>query len=334
MPNEEQAMFLSETTLQLTSESDNSRSLTSIDIDDQCRTTSFVDCQASKLREQTKNHEHELDAPYRRKPFYGKEWLLQQVHDHMQQPLQPAPTVLTVVGSSGKFFHCAPVNLKAFKDVSRQGSGKTHLCCELKWPTRTDSCSESGIICASFLSYYLNKRCLADFYSYLKSSIYATVLSETGICPRDTDGDDLANSEPTSLADAFIRTVLKPVSQLALTRNYHVLIDGIDESLFQSSMVKSKSANRPFDSSPSPVQSNLTDEIYSKAQNKNILVFLNSVFQSFPPWLNLILVCNRLSERKLFKTYPNLAQLANKRICVDVGAMASISVATSKKRDT
>jgi hypothetical protein len=243
----------------------------------------------SKLRKSIDNYESMLDAPYRGKALYGKEWLFQNIYNHATQQ-QQTPVILTLVGDSGRLFLSLYYLdlLTLIIEEHFEGSGKTHICCELKWPTTQQDYNLSPmIICAYFLNIYLNKRTLIDFYQYLKSAImYHTMLDNNDqaanwrqfnlndtnheLSMMNEDDDD----EPNVLADKFITYVLRPLPALLTNNNkkYFILIDGIDEALFQDSIIKTKCTSEPFNTTTA-INLHLIDQVKRKKSSSHCFAF-------------------------------------------------------------
>lgn len=62
-----------------------------------------------------KKTQNKLSCPYHNKKFYGKEWLFKKLFDYIVNKTYEKPFLLMLIGDAG--------------------NGKTHFCCELKWPT-------------------------------------------------------------------------------------------------------------------------------------------------------------------------------------------------------
>jgi len=267
----------------------------------------------------------EITSVYRNKLFYGKEWfytklnevmLNKKTDDHLNSSMS------TSSGLSSSFLSVSSTALQmptscCLLILGESGTGKTHLCCELKWPTNTENTDlqsiNKQILGVYFLNWFSSKQnCIKQLYLYLSKLIQDLVEDETLFAFKDTleldeflnDQIDLDQNENyyselyvTNLANEFIENVLTPISGKKL-KNVFILIDGIDDIILQSERLV-------FDSKR---ENNLTSA-------EMLLMFINKIFKSFPNWLNLILTCKNLNEKLYFKKY--LFNLKYEKIIMD-----------------
>ncbi len=100
-----------------------------------------------------------------------------------------------------------------------------------------------------------------------------------------------------SMASKFIGNILKPLNNIENSKNYFILVDGIDDSLLQHERL---------------ILSNETD---LNCDGEMILSFLNKTFLYFPPWLNLILTSKRSTEKSYLRT--RLTNIKYEKVSMD-----------------
>jgi hypothetical protein len=104
-----------------------------------------------------------------------------------------------------------------------------------------------------------------------------------------------------SMASKFIGNILKPLNNIENSKNYFILLDGIDDSLLRHErLILSNDAG-------SGETINCDGEM--------ILSFLNKTFLYFPPWLNLILTSKRSTEKSYLRT--RLANIKYEKLSMD-----------------
>ena len=132
----------------------------------------------------------ETSAPYRGKSFYGKEWFFAKLNDYLVNK-KLAETFSSSMSSSSGLSSCSSVWRLASPCclvlLGDSGTGKTHLCCELKWPTTLNANTavdqqpirliNKQIVSVYFLS-WLNPRqnSLRQLHMHLSKSIQEFVL--------------------------------------------------------------------------------------------------------------------------------------------------------------
>ena len=231
------------------------------------------------------------------KPFYGKEWFYDKLVDYINTK--------TNVSSN----RC----LILLGDI---GTGKSHLACELKWPTFNVHLASLKYLSKQIVNvYFLNghsnrsqfchKTILEQFYLHLSRSLLtdlsfdSTPLSSRFINRNESDEEFL-----NRICLQFIHKILAPLKQkkgIRLRkvkdgdeddnenddeedeeeeeeRNYFILIDGVEDE-------NEKSGDEEC-----------MQENFSSSQM--ILMFLNRTFIHFPRWLHLIFTSKRCVEKK------------------------------------
>ena len=231
-----------------------------------------------------------LLTPYFMKPFYGKEWFYDKLVDYIN------------TNTSGV---CSSRCLILLGDI---GTGKSHLSCELKWPTFNAHLASlkylsKQIVNVYFLNRQLNRaRCchkenLEQFYLHLSRSLIQDSSLDSASLSYRPINKDVENDEEflNRICLQFVHKVLVPLKQrkgLKLTevkdeeddddeedveKNYFILIDGVEDD---SEKDKDECIQRVFSSS------------------QMILMFLNRIFSHFPYWLHLIFTSKRCVEKK------------------------------------
>ena len=316
----------------------------------------------------------ELLAPYKTKPFYGKEWLYAKLLDYVtnkklnNKEISSASTSSSCISayllpqsSSRSSLTLSTSSVSSSSSclvlLGDSGTGKTHLSCELKWPGLIKPNSSplaeiSNQIASVYFFSLLNPKqnCLDRLCMFLTSSIreLASKLTHKAndtaspykrlnklklndyISDYENEEDDfmVENEENfinpsyceeyvNKLAHKFIETVLKPIKsneklnkeleKNEITKNYFILIDGIDDALLQAQRLlpnnsKSFSINQKFPFK-FKTQAGLNKSYYSQAEMA--LMFINKVFAQFPNWLHLILTSKRCVEKKYFRKHLN-----------------------------
>ncbi len=231
-----------------------------------------------------------LLAPYFMKPFYGKEWFYDKLVDYIN------------TNTSGV---CSSRCLILLGDI---GTGKSHLSCELKWPTFNAHLASlkylsKQIVNVYFLNRQLNrgrychKENLEQFYLHLSRSLIqdSSLDSASSLSYRPINKDSESDEEFLNrMCLQFVHKVLVPLKQrkgLKLSevkdeeddddeedaeKNYFILIDGVEDD--------------------SEKEDECIQRVFSSSQM--ILMFLNRIFSHFPYWLHLIFTSKRCVEKK------------------------------------
>ena len=126
----------------------------------------------------------QLMAPYFNKKFYGKEWLYTKLDNYINK-----------LGEINNHEEESNTNIKKHPNclvlLGEIGTGKTHLCCELKWPTNSDifnkndnSCKNNDSVLSEYISSvyffnFLNKKHnhIKQFYNHFSRSIQDLALN-------------------------------------------------------------------------------------------------------------------------------------------------------------
>ena len=304
--------------------------------------TGSSEIDACKKEENILQHESQIDsepdkiseilAPYRNKSFYGKEWFYPRLFDYLINKKLLGSFSSSKSTSSGLCRYSHQI-LASASSVSVSGAsclvligdpgiGKTHLCCEMKWPTARADVPQLDFISQQIASVYFfdwlnsQQNHLGQFFAHLSASIQRLVLNGSifnstqktlfkKIVKLDIkdfieeSSDDESDVEKLSLE--FIENVLKPLKNLELKSNeeteakvisnYFVLIDGIDDLSLQSQRLGRKMAA------------------------EKILLFINKIFPFFPGWLNLIITARRCTEKKWLRNM--LTNLKYEKLAID-----------------
>jgi hypothetical protein len=298
-----------------------------IDLKKQFNSSSFsFSCLEDKHEIFNANSYSEITSVYKNKLFYGKDWFYTKLNEVMLNKKTDDYYLNSSMSTSSGLSSFLSVSSTALMQTScclvilgESGTGKTHLCCELKWPTNIENTDlqsiNKQILGVYFLNWFSSKQnCIKQIYLYLSKLIQDLVEDETFAFKDTLELDDFLNNQidldqnenyyselyVTNLANEFIENVLTPISGKKL-KNVYILIDGIDEIILQSERLLLL-----FDSKKR--ENNLTSA-------EMLLMFINKIFKSFPNWLNLILTCKNLNEKLYFKKY--LFNLKYEKIIMD-----------------
>jgi hypothetical protein len=248
-----------------------------------------------------------LTAPYYGKKYHGKEWLFKKLHDYIINKVYEKPFFLILIGDSG--------------------NGKTHLCCELKWPTSTIENNNNKntlldlnkhLISTYFLSlynltqnsYYKN---LHNLYTHLKNTILNELPSKLNIdsfeqtndclrnCTTNSSFDDEEDDETDESCFSNNDEYNDHIINKYVTKFNEDILNLLNKS--NNEIIKQ---NKNFYILIDGIDELLLYDQYLTRQNLNnnnnnfnlILKFLNKIFFKFPKWLHLIVTCKRLTEKQ------------------------------------
>jgi len=236
----------------------------------------------SQLKRQT-------TGPYRNKEFYAKEWLFSKLVEFLrpvETSAETKPNCLVLLGDPG--------------------TGKSHLACELKWPTSPASALQhlaKQTLSVYFLSWLTPaQNTVQHLAAHLAKSIHKLNPS-----PKTTPPPDLADKcsqfltedQVIQIGDRFSAECLKPLKNLSWpndqTTAYFILIDGIDEAFLTERLAKAEDQR----STTLPAFSHSTSTLLDPPQA--LLLFLNTITAHFPAWLKLVLTARRCTEKSHIK---------------------------------
>ena len=203
-------------------------------------------------------------APYKNKPFYGKDWIVPKLNDFL---LDNSFALIKEANTSGG-------NLSNFLVLlGDSGTGKSHLCCELKWPGAGSVFQplHKQMVGVYFLNWFSPRQNnVRQFSSFMRRAIhefsesgrvanggglFASVQSldvnEIGVTAREAGAGNrpqLDENYVTDLANEFIVSTLMPLKNVKLLedsgeKRYFFLIDGIDEAILHMERLQMKRRN-------------------------------------------------------------------------------------------
>lgn len=298
----------------------------------------------------------ELIAPYKNKPFFGKDWLYSKLNDYiLNKRSHDDPMSSSASTSSGLSSYLQSVS--SINQVSsclillgESGTGKSHLCCELKWPTNTVN-SDLASINKHFLNvYFLNwfsnskQNHLKQFYLFLAKSVEELYDSnkfkrENNLGLNDymnstdlNDENECTEAYVTKLANEFIENILKPVQNLKQQeKSLFFLLDGLDEVLLHAERLEPSKSLGECLVYPHNIESSTR---LSSAEM--ILMFLNRIFHFMPNWMNLILTCKPCNEANYLKKYLNSIKYDKMSMdkCISMDSLTPITSLISNRSST
>ena len=254
-----------------------------------------------------------VSAPYYMKKFYGKEWLFQKLHEYLINKTYEKSIFLLLIGDSG--------------------NGKTHLCCELKWPTNEVNSYlkdlNKHIISTYFISLYNIVQCshyknLQRLYSHLKNTILKELSSlidikeipvnsflSTKSVNKNLDDDEDAdesdeNDSKNDIEEYNDHIINKYASKfnenvVNVLNNYSNEIQKLNKNFYI--LIDGIDELLLYDQylmgKNKTNKFNNTDDNNHSDQNFNIIFkFLNKIFLKFPKWLHLVVTCKRITEKQ------------------------------------
>lgn len=260
-------------------------------------------------------------ALYYKKKFYGKEWLFKKLHEYLINKVYEKSFFLVLIGDSG--------------------NGKTHLCCELKWPTNNENLCltdlNKHLISTYFLSLYNLVQCsynknLQKLYSHLKSTIireiskqiesievlncsnkiaFTTETSDTSSTNNADEDEDVDESDEKYSKNDTEEYYDHIVNKYATKFNENVVVNVLNK--YSNEIAK---LNKNFYILIDGVDELLLYDQYLMVKNRpvksnndshnnqnfNIIIkFLNKIFLKFPKWLHLVVTCKRITEKQCLR---------------------------------
>jgi hypothetical protein len=227
------------------------------------------------------------------KPFYGKEWFYDKLVEYINAKACATSRCLILLGDTG--------------------TGKSHLACELKWPTFNVHLASLKYLSKQIVNvYFFNRQLNRSRYCYKTNleqfslHLSRSLLLDTSFDLEFKSRDDENGLEYLNrICLQFVQQVLAPLKQRKCIKllkrreacgvededddndddddedeekNYFILVDGVED--------EDENENREKNSK----------ETLSSSQM--ILMFLNKTFIYFPHWLHLIFTSKRCVERK------------------------------------
>ena len=91
-----------------------------------------------------------------------------------------------------------------------------------------------------------------------------------------------------SLASKFIGQILKPLNNIENSKNYFIIIDGLEDTILQHERL---------------LLPQMPNDNTDNCDGETILKFLNKTFLYYPPWLNLVITSKRCTEKSHLRTH-------------------------------